>query len=218
LKDKKRLQYVDEVVEPAVLKRGLDMIVSTNAIHLYGDLADTLRSWAGVLKPGGLVFINSGNVRNPQARPNEWILDETVYVIHEVATGIVRTDPRYADYRSALDDENRMSSHLAVRDRVFLPPRPLQFYLDELQRAGLAVEEVTDTTIEANVEEWYEFLKAYHEPLLGWVGGSERIDGSPATEKAVEDRLALIRHSMDLLFGGRQQFRCCWTYLRCRRT
>jgi SAM-dependent methyltransferase len=217
LKEERRLQYVDEVVEPAVLERGLDMIVSTNAIHLYGDLADTLRSWARVLKPGGLVFVNSGNVRNPQARPNEWILDETVYVIHEVATGIVRTDPRYADYRSALDDEDRMASHLAVRDRVFLPPRPLRFYLEELQRAGLAVEEVTDTTIDANVDEWFEFLKAYHEPLLGWVGGSERIDGSPATEAAVEDRLALIRHSMELLFGGRQQFRCCWTYLRCRR-
>jgi hypothetical protein len=22
----------------------------------------------------------------------------------------------------------------------------------------------------------------------------------------------LIRHSMNLLFGGRREFRCCWTY------
>jgi SAM-dependent methyltransferase len=218
LKDRRRLQYVDEVVEPAVMERGFDAIVSTNAIHLYGDLADTLRSWERALKSSGLVFINSGNIRNPQARPNEWILDETVYVIHEIATGLVRTDPRYSEYRSALDDGERMAKHLAVRDRVFLAPRPLQFYVDELNRAGLLVEEVTQSTIEANVDDWFEFMKAYHEPLLGWFGGSERIDGQPPTEGALADRLALIRHSMDLLFGGRKEFRCCWTYLRCHRT
>jgi SAM-dependent methyltransferase len=218
LKDRRRLQYVDEVVEPEVMERGFDAIVSTNAIHLYGDLADTLRSWERALKPSGLVFINSGNIRNPQAGPNEWILDETVYVIHEIATGLVRTDPRYSEYRSALDDGERMAKHLAVRDRVFLAPRPLQFYVDELNRAGLLVEEVTQSTIEANVDDWFEFMKAYHEPLLGWIGGSEKIDGRPPTEAAVADRLALIRHSMDLLFGGRKEFRCCWTYLRCRRS
>ena len=35
---------------------------------------------------------------------NEWIIDETVYVVHEVATGLVRTDPRWAAYRDVLDD------------------------------------------------------------------------------------------------------------------
>ena len=42
------------------------------------------------LRPGGTVFINSGNIRNPRARANEWILDETVWVINEVAEGLVR--------------------------------------------------------------------------------------------------------------------------------
>jgi len=28
------------------------------------------------------------------------------------------------------------------------------------------------------------------------------------------DRLALIRHAMDVIFGGRKTFRCCWTYVR----
>jgi hypothetical protein len=27
------------------------------------------------------------------------------------------------------------------------------------------------------------------------------------------DRLALLRHAMDTLFGGRPAFRCCWTYI-----
>ena len=28
-----------------------------------------------------------------------------------------------------------------------------------------------------------------------------------------DQRLALIRHAMDTLFGGRPAFRCCWTYI-----
>jgi NitT/TauT family transport system ATP-binding protein len=37
------------------------------------------------------------------------------------------------------------------------------------------------------------------------------------TNEAVTDRLALIRHAMDTLFGGRETFRCCWTYINCIR-
>src|SRR5205823_6341905 len=80
LKEERRLQYVDEVV-PAGF--AADALVSTNAIHLYDDLEGTLRAWARVLRPGAKLRINSGNVRNPRAGPSEWIIDETVYVVHE---------------------------------------------------------------------------------------------------------------------------------------
>ena len=59
-------------------------------------------------------------------------------------------------------------------------------------------------------------MSAYHEAVLGWIGGSEKVDGSPPSSEAVKDRLALIRHSMDILFGGRRDFRACWTYITCR--
>ena len=39
--DEKRLQRLDEVLGDALLDRGVDVIVSTNAVHLYPDLADT---------------------------------------------------------------------------------------------------------------------------------------------------------------------------------
>ena len=74
------------------------------------------------------VFVNSGNMRNPRAKPGEWILDETVWVIDDLAESLVRSDPRYARYREALDDAERMSAR-AYRDRVFLAPRPLAYYL-----------------------------------------------------------------------------------------
>jgi SAM-dependent methyltransferase len=216
LKDQKRLQYLDEVLGADIIDRGVNVIASTNAIHLYSELPATLASWVRSLRPGGSVFINSGNIRNPRARPNEWILDETVWVINEVAEGLVRTDPRYAAYREYLDDQERLSAHHAHRDRVFLAPRPLEFYLGALEGAGFNVEEIREETIEASVEDWFELMSTYHDAVLGWVGGTEKVDGRAPTAAAVEDRLRLIRHSMEILFGGRKEFRACWTYISCR--
>jgi SAM-dependent methyltransferase len=217
LKEARRLQALEEVLGPELLARGVDAIASTNAIHLYHDLPGTLASWARVLRPGGRVFVQSGNIRNPGARPAEWVLDETVWAIHEVAVGLVRNDARYAAYRPALDDEARMQGYLAYRDRVFLPVRPLDHYRRCLQDAGFTVDEVTARGIEARVDDWFEFLSAYHEAVLGWVGGAAKVEGTDATPEAVRDRLALVRHAMDTLFGGRSSFQCCWTYITCTR-
>jgi ubiquinone/menaquinone biosynthesis C-methylase UbiE len=214
LKDEGRLQYVDEVVPAGFVG---DMLVSTNAIHLYDDLENTLRAWTRVLRPGAKLRINSGNLRNPNAGPNEWIIDETVYVVHEVATGIVRTDERYAAYRPALEDEQRLRAYLDYRDRVFLAPRPLEYYLDALGATGFEVDEVTERTIEADVDEWYEFLAAYADAVLGWVGGSAKVDGEGASEEATADRLRLLHDSLAVIFGGRPTFNCCWTYITATR-
>src|SRR5262245_59787900 len=215
LKDERRLQYVDEVVPPGFQA---DTLVSTNAIHLYDDLDNTLRGWARVLRPGAKVRINSGNLRNPRAAENEWIIDETVYVVHEVATGIVRTDDRYARYRPVLEDEDRLLAYLDYRDRVFLAPRPLEYYEDALRRAGFELDETTERTIEADVEEWYEFLAAYADAVLGWVGGSAKVDGEAASEEAAADRLRLLHDSLVVIFGGRPTFRSVWTYITATRT
>ena len=215
LKEDKRLELLQEVLGDALVARGVDAIASTNAIHLYVDLPETLASWARVLRPGGRVFVQSGNIRNPRAGASEWILDETVWAIHEVATGLVRNDPRYAAYRPLLDDARRMEAHVAYRDRVFLPVRPLDYYVRCLEGVGFRIEDVTARTIEARVEDWFQFLSAYHDAVLGWIGGSEKVDGETAGAGAVRDRLAVIRHAMDTLFGGRQTFRCCWTYVNC---
>jgi ubiquinone/menaquinone biosynthesis C-methylase UbiE len=213
LKEEKRLELLEEVLGPELLARKADALASTNAIHLYMDLPGTLASWARVLRSGGRVFVQSGNIRNPSAKPSEWVLDETVWAIHEVAVGLVRNDARYAAYRPALDDEARMRAYVAYRDRVFLPVRPLDYYVGCLEEAGFVVEDVTARGIEARVDDWFEFLSAYHEAVLGWVGGSSKVERGAADDAAVRDRLALIRHAMDTLFGGRASFRCCWTYI-----
>jgi ubiquinone/menaquinone biosynthesis C-methylase UbiE len=217
LGDEQRLEFVDEVLEETFRRRPADVLVTTNAIHLYDDLPRTVAGWARVLKPGGRVYVNSGNIRNPRARENEWIIDETVYVVHEVAAGLVRTGARYERYRAVLEDEKRLRAYLDFRDRVFLAPRPLEYYVDALRAGGFEIRGVSERTIEARVDEWFEFLAAYADAVLGWVGGSAKVDGVEATEEAARDRLDLLRESLDVIFGGRRTFLCCWTYVTAAR-
>ena len=213
IKEEKRLQTLDEVLGPEMIERGVDAIAAVNAIHLYPDLDEVASAWVRALKPGGRVFINSGNLRNPGVKPGEWILDETVWVVNDLAESLVRSDPAYAEYRPALDDRERLAAHHAHRDRVFMHPRPLEHYTDALVRNGLMVTDVSQATIVANVDEWFEFLQAYHESVLGWVGGTKRIDGHAPSEAAVADRLRIMRHAIDTIFGGRESFKACWTYI-----
>ena len=136
-------------------------------------------------------------------------------MVADLAEGIVRSDPAYADYRHLLDDTERTKAHAAFRDQVFLAPRPLEHYLAQCTGAGFVVESVREASITAGVQDWYEFLTAYHGAVLGWVGGTERIDGTAPTDTAVADRLRLMRQAMDLLFAKRPSFQACWTYITC---
>jgi SAM-dependent methyltransferase len=217
LKDEKRLQRLDEVLGDEMLARGVDAVVAANAIHLYPDLDQVARAWAQALKSHGKVFINSGNLRNPRAAAGEWILDETVWVINDIAEGIVRSEPAYAKYRPVLDNAERMDAHAKQRDRVFLRPRPLEYYTGALNRADLTVIDVREKTIRADVHEWFELMTAYHESVLGWVGGTKKLDGSPATPAGIEDRLTIMRRAMETIFAGRTTFNACWTYITCEK-
>ena len=216
LKEARRLQTLDEVLDPVLVARRLDALVSTNAIHLYYDLPDTVASWVRVLRPGAAVLVQSGNIRNPDAPAGTWIIDETVEAIHDLAVELVRSDPTWTAYRAGLDDAARMARHAELRRKYFLPVRPLAHYLDVFRGAGLTVERVTCRAIDARIVEWYEFLAAYHDGVLGWVGGIEKIDGAPPTTEAVRDRLALMRQALDRLFERRDAFRASWTYITCR--
>src|SRR5690349_14038480 len=78
LKPEGRLATLDEVLEEPLRSHGVDALVSTNAIHLYYDLEDTLASWARVLRAGAPCLVQSGNIGNPAAADDEWIIDATV--------------------------------------------------------------------------------------------------------------------------------------------
>ena len=211
-KEERRLQTVQEVVEAPLLDRGVDAVSSTNAIHLYYDLGDTLRSWRAVLRPGCTAFVQSGNIGVPDLPEGTWIIDETVEAINAAAEQLIRTDDRYQPYRDGLADEARRAAYGELRRKFFLPVRPLAHYLGALEAAGFRIERVEHRTIAAETAEWTAFLSAYHEGVLGWVGGSERIEGVPPSEAAVADRLRLLRESVDHVFAG-GSFDAVWTYI-----
>jgi ubiquinone/menaquinone biosynthesis C-methylase UbiE len=215
LKPEKRLELLDEVFPAAIRDRGVDGLISTNAIHLYYDLSDTLLSWFRILRPGARTFVQSGNINSPGGAKGEWIIDETVEAIHTTAAEIVRTDSRYAAYRSGLDDAERVKKYDRLRQKFFVPVRSLDYYLAAFRDAGFSVDSVEHRSIEAKVAEWYDFLAVYHEGVLGWVGGTKRIEGADPSEQAVADRLTLMREAMERLFGGASSFPARWTYIVC---
>jgi len=215
IREERRLERLDEVLGDELLSRGVDGIVSTNAIHLYFDLSETLQAWKSVLRPWGRVFIQSGNIKNPDLPDDEWIIDETVEVIHSKAMEIVREDDAFKRYRDRLNDADYMSQHEALRRKYFLPVKPLEHYLDRLRSEGFDITAVQHQRIAARVDEWYEFLSVYHEGVLGWVGGAEKITGATASDDVIKDRLNLMRLAMDKVFGGAFEFGASWTYITC---
>lgn len=215
LREEKRLERVDEVMGVELMDRGVDGVISTNAIHLYFDLNETLEAWRKVLRPSGRVFIQSGNIGNPDLPDDQWIIDETVEVIHEAAKQIVLEDESLQEYRSVLRDADYMESHDELRRKYFLPVRPLEHYLDCLRAAGFEVTAVQHRRIPARVDEWYDFLRVYHEGVLGWVGGAKKITGVSADEAAVEVRHSLMRRAMNVAFGDAFEFGASWTYITC---
>src|SRR5688572_6518842 len=184
LRDERRLQLVQEVVGPVLVDRGVDAIVSTNAVHLYYDLEDTLRSWHGLLRAGRRAFVQSGNIGVPVLAPGEWVIDETVEAIGSAAVELVRASGEWQAYRAMVEDADRTAAYEQLRRKFFLPVRPLEHYVAALEAGGFAVEDVEHRTVEAHVDQWYEFLSTYHEGVLGWVGGSERVEGTPPSDAA----------------------------------
>jgi len=218
LKDERRLQRLDEVLDRSLLERGVAAIVSTNAIHLYYGLEDTVASWHALLRPQGRLFVQSGNIGHSSLPSGAWIIDDTVEAIHQAAVDIVRANDAYSQYRPSLENHDRLAAYEALRRRFFLPVRPLEHYLSVLQTAGFRIHEVVHLPIEARVDQWYEFLSTYHEGVLGWIGGSARVEGVTPPDSAVQDRLRVLGESMTRVFCGRPTFEAVWTYINAQRT
>ncbi|MBI4394090.1 MAG: class I SAM-dependent methyltransferase [Euryarchaeota archaeon] len=218
IREEERIQHLDEVLEGPVRGRGVDAIVCANAIHLYYELAPTLRSWAGILNGDGRIFIQSGNIRHHALASSTMIIDDSVSAVNEAAAEIVAEDERFKVYRASLSDQARMKSYETFRERIFLPPRPVESYVDSLRSAGLEVLGLHTSGIDVDVAEWTRFLQVYHEGVLGWVGGVERIEGRPIPPEAVTARLELISLAMARAFSGRARFPALWTYLTCGKT
>lgn len=201
----KRLQTLAEAAPglPPV-----DGIVCANAIHLYPDVPAAARGWRAALRPGGRLHVQSGNVARGGGG---LVIDSTVHAAHDHAVRLAAEEPRWRAYREVLGDARRMAAYREVRDRYFLPVRPLQQYEAWLRGAGFAVERVRHRPVEVRLDEWTQFLSVYHEGVLPWVGGTEKVDGRPPSPQAVRDRQELLAEALRAALGPR--FTAEWTYI-----
>lgn len=213
----RRLQWLSEALEQTLLDRGANVLTSTNAIHLYEDLQGTFKSWTNILKPRGLVVITSANVHNKNANDDVWILGDVVAKINEVVMDLVQGEPAFERYRAVLEDTDAMRRHRGVREKVFVPVREAETYLDALGDVGLHVVHLFDQTITIPIGQFAQALSAYHEGALSWIGGSRRVEGGGPSADAIRDRVFLIRYALEKLFPGQTTFPCSWTYISCRR-
>ena len=117
----------------------LDGIVCTNAIHLYPTISDTIKSWHQILVKGGKLLINSGNIQNPSMNENSKLIDQTVNEISKLSYEIVKETPKYSKYLDLMDDFDYINKHNTLRDKYFLPIRPINFYTDELIKNGFKI-------------------------------------------------------------------------------
>jgi ubiquinone/menaquinone biosynthesis C-methylase UbiE len=214
--DKRRLQGLDEAIGPVLRERGVDGLVSTNAVHLYSDLTETFRAWWRVLRPDAQVFVQSGDIRNPEGRPGEWLISEVVERVREVAKDIALEDDSYTQYRAVLRDTARMEQYETLWRKVFLPLRPVAAYRSALAQAGFRVGDTITRSVDVGVLEWFEATSVYPD-LLAWVGGSPRVDGRKPTPAEVQDQLRLLKQSFVETFPNRDVYQSTWTYLSAAR-
>lgn len=212
LEEEQRLAYVDEVLDASLQELGIDAVASTNAIHLYHDLLATLASWRRILTPEGRVFVQSGNIARDDRPDGRWIIDRTVEAVDREARVMVREDENFAAHRGILENSQAMEEYDALRERYFLPARPASHYRQRFGKAGFQIEETTHRAIEVERTEWAQFLKVYHQGVLGWVGGAEKITGQPAEEGAIEARHELIDRALERVLEGEDTFEAEWTY------
>ena len=197
--------------------RGVDVIASTNAIHLYPDLPDTV----GVVAQGAATRAGTcsstratsatrapGAASGSSTRPCGWSVTSP--------KGLVRTDPQYAAYlrrprqRRADEGARRVprprvpaaaAARLLPRDARAGGPEGRVGARGEHRgrRAGLVRVPRRRTTTRCSAGS----------------AAPRRSTAAKPSEQAVTDRLALMRHAMDVLFHGRPTFQACWTYITC---
>lgn len=216
IKEENRLQTIEESIGTKSSEL-LDGIVCSNAVHLYPNIEDTIKSWHNILVKGGKLLINSGNILNPNMDSSSVLIDQTVNDIAKISYDIVTNDPKYSKYVDLIQNFEYINKHDKLRDKYFLPIRPIDFYTEELTKIGFKIIEVKTENIDSKVSEWFDFLKVYHEGIIGWIGGSKKITGVEPTEEEINDRIEIIKTALNIIFENNNDFKACWNYIICEK-
>lgn len=196
----------------------LDGIICANAIHLYPTIDETIIEWNKLLKKGGKLLINSGNINNPKMKtPSSVLIDQTINDILSVSFDIVRNNKSYHQYLDKLSDYVYMEKYIELKDKYFLPIRNIDYYTNSLYKNGFIIKEIKTVDVRANVKEWYDFLKVYDDGILGWIGGIEKVSGDVPTLTDIQNRLDIMEEALNIIFNNNKNFNANWNYIICEK-
>lgn len=206
----------DSIVDD--LDQKLDGIICANAIHLYPTIDETIIGWNNLLKKGGKLLINSGNIDNPRMKtPTSVLIDQTVNDIFKLSFDIVKNNKSYHQYLSKLSDVAYLEKYAKLKDKYFLPIRNIDYYVDSLHKNGFVVNEIKTIDIESNVKEWFDFLKVYDEGILGWIGGVYKVSGDLVDLTDIQNRLDIMEEAINIIFNNKNSFTASWNYIICEK-
>lgn len=196
----------------------LDGIVCANAIHLYPTIDETISEWNKLLKTGGKLLINSGNINNPKMKtPSSVLIDQTVNDIFSISFDIVKNNKSYHQYLGKLSDIPYMEKYVQLKNKYFLPIRNIEYYTNSLYKNGFVVKEIKTIDVKSNVKEWFDFLKVYDEGILGWIGGVEKVSGDIANLTDIQNRLDIMEEAINIIFNNNNNFNANWNYIICEK-
>jgi SAM-dependent methyltransferase len=173
-----------------------DCVVSANVFHLIPDLDRTFEGIASSLKKGGVFALQSGNIARTGRQPDLLMIDDTINDVHDIALDIVRKDEKYSKYRDGLDERIELESR--QRKFIFPQPRPVEIYVDSMERSGFACEPPVYQTVKVTYQDWFIFLrvKRLQAGILPEIGSKE------PTPEQEHDRDELIALASVRLFEG----------------
>lgn len=196
----------------------LDGIVCANAIHLYPTIDETISEWNKLLKKGGKLLINSGNINNPKMKsPSSVLIDQTVNDIFSISFDIVKNNKSYHQYLNKLSDIPYIEKYVQLKNKYFLPIRNIEYYTNSLYKNGFVIKEIKTIDVKSNVKEWFDFLKVYDDGILGWIGGVEKVTGDIANLTDIQNRLDIMEEAINIIFDNNKDFNASWNYIICEK-
>ena len=189
----------------------------------FGPLGSMVNTKHGVVRTDHILFIAAGAFHETKVSDmipelqGRFPIRVELDALGEEEFFRILSEPRNSlvtQYRELLSKSEYMDAHHDLRRKYFLPVRPLETYVSAIERAGFQMASSECRAIEARVDDWFRFLSVYHEGVLGWMGGAERITGKPVGNSVKADRLEMMREALDILFERRTAFQASWTYLK----
>ena len=162
-----RFDTLDEVLG----SRTVDHVISANTVHLIPNIEENFTGVANALKKGGYFTFQSGNILNPDRKPDLLMIDDTVRQVHDIAVKLIRVMPEYKTYK--IDLSAKIKADTAQRQFVFPPPRKIDFYFNALDKVGFIDIKVKYRRIKVEYIDWLNFLRVrrLQAGILPEVGG-----------------------------------------------